>query len=514
MTVGIDYTTSLTMLTARVAARALRQTGYGFIQCRHSTKQSLNSSVDHGERVEFPELPNPQLDYARLIADFDTTTRNAALRNMNTNADVEELQSLHLKAQATDEVLVEAKGELGTWSSAHRDQKRKRAKKDARKKYSELKDRVRALSAERENIERQMLDLAFALPNWSHPEAPVGPEPNAVEVERFGPEPIPAQEERDHVDIARKFGWMDTASSALATGSSWPFLIGAFGQLELALVGYALSVACKHGYTPVSPPDVVNTDVARRCGFQPRDGPDGPKQTYFLEAEEGHYKLCLSGTAEISLAAMLADKTMYLAALPAKVVGVGRAYRAEAGARGQDTRGLYRVHEFTKVELFNVSPEQESDKQLEEMRAIQKEVAESLGLSVRLVHDRVHRCVFIADGRVLNMPTEELGASAARKYDMEAWMPGRGKWGEISSASNCTDYQSRRLNIKYRDTVEDKVKFAHTLNGTAAAIPRLIVALVENGAVIENEVVVRVELPKALERFWVGGDCEGLIRFV
>lgn len=112
------------------------------------------------------------------------------------------------------------------------------------------------------------------------------------------------------------------------------------------------------------------------------------------------------------------------------------------------------------------------------------------------------------------MPTEELGASAARKYDMEAWMPGRGKWGEITSASNCTDYQSRRLMIKYRDDLATKPKFAHTLNGTAAAIPRLIVALVENGAVIENGYTVRVELPKALEPFWIGSSGDGVIRFV
>lgn len=194
--------------------------------------------------------------------------------------------------------------------------------------------------------------------------------------------------------------------------------------------------------------------------------------------------------------------------LPQRVVGVGRAFRAEAGARGADTRGLYRVHQFTKVELFVVSGEKESESMMEEMREVQKEIVQGLGLSVR----------------VLDMPTEELGASAHRKYDMEAWMPGRGKWGEITSTSNCTDYQSRRLSITYRpqptspthaiDPSSGPLPFAHTLNGTAAAIPRLLVALLENGLQYdktgegdsEQVIYTGLELPKALQRFYVGSD--------
>lgn len=366
-----------------------------------------------------------------------------------------------------------------------------------------LKEVVSALEPRLDAAETQVLDLALSLPNFSHPAVPHGSEDNAVTLETFGPAPHPASELRDHVRIAEKFGWMAPEASAIATGTSWPYLIGVAAQLEYALVGYALNMAIRKGYTPVSPPDVVSADVAWRCGFQPRDGADGPRQTYFLEGDE-EAKKCLAGTAEIPLAALWANRVMD--ELPAKVVGVGRAFRAEAGARGADTRGLYRVHQFTKVELFAVTRANESERVMEEIRDLQKDIASGLGLSVRYVHFPSWLTC-----SVLDMPTQELGASATRKYDMEAWMPGRGKWGEISSTSNCTDYQSRRLNIRYKG--DEGNVFAHTLNGTAAAVPRLIVALIENGARIEDGSVVGVDLPSVLRPYWVGQN-DGVVKFV
>ncbi|KAI1788797.1 seryl-tRNA synthetase [Ganoderma leucocontextum] len=359
-------------------------------------------------------------------------------------------------------------------------------------------------------LENDLHALALAIPNDTHPDAPIGPESVAVTLSTHGPVPLPASPTRDHIAICRALDILDLEAGALTTGSSWYYLKNEGALLELALTNYALSVAMKHGYIPVTTPDVVRADIARRCGFQPRDPADGASsQMYHLAHTAGptatasydHPELVLAGTAEIPLAGMFANKILSASELPLKVVGLGHAFRAEAGARGADTRGLYRVHQFTKLELFVVSDAESSGAMMEEMRQMQAEIFEGLGLSFR----------------VLDMPTAELGASAYRKYDAEAWMPGRGSWGEISSTSNCTDYQARRLHIRYRrqtlpsahgtphsaEQAQAPVPFAHTLNGTAAAVPRLIVALVENGAISDDTgTVVGLKLPRALQPFW------------
>ncbi|KAG9076866.1 Serine--tRNA ligase, mitochondrial [Ceratobasidium sp. 370] len=281
-----------------------------------------------------------------------------------------------------------------------------------------------------------------------------------------------------------------------------------------------MEVACRRGFEPAIAPDVVKRDIADRCGFVPRDGgplhegaaESVPEQIYGVQSHHGPTEggLVLAGTAEIPLAALHANALYNPQELPRRTVAVGHAFRAEAGARGRDTRGLYRVHQFTKVELFSVttgetrqqhaSPEVQekaSDRELEYLRNLQIELYENLGLTFR----------------VLEMPTEELGASAHRKYDIEAWMPGRGAWGEISSASNCTDFQARRLHIRHRPPSESAtgpLPYAHTLNGTAAAIPRLVIALLENGVRFGGGGEVEsVVLPEVLKRHWVGGDCFG-----
>ncbi|GMK55750.1 hypothetical protein CspeluHIS016_0208060 [Cutaneotrichosporon spelunceum] len=482
------------------------------------------SASSHNPAPPSSSLPRARLDYAHLLADPAATARNAAERGLT--ADVEGLQAARAHALEVEKALNAARAEQGALSSLFKggkkgkgkgdkgkaikgdgDKDKSKAEGDTEKQAAmaaarAAKERVQALERAARAADEAAFALASSLPNFTHPASPRGPEENALEIDRFGPPPSGADTARDHVEIARAFGWLDGAASALATGSSWPYLRGPFAQLEHALVGYALSRAIAAGFETVATPDVVLADVAARCGFQPRDGDGGPRQTYFLEREGGEAALCLAGTAEIPLAAMFANRVVE----PARVVGVGRAFRAEAGARGADTRGLYRVHQFTKVELFAVARPQDSEGVMEDMRALQKDIALGLGLSVR----------------VLDMPSEELGASAARKYDMEAWMPGRGKWGEITSTSNCTDYQSRRLLIRYRD--EEGMRFPHTLNGTAAAVPRLIVALVENGARFRDGKVVGVDLPRALRPFWVGpealegehreGAWDGVIRFV
>ncbi|TFY80311.1 hypothetical protein EWM64_g3706 [Hericium alpestre] len=316
--------------------------------------------------------------------------------------------------------------------------------------------------------------------------------------------------ERDHVSVGRALDLIDLEAGALVTGSSWYYLRNEAALLEMALVNYALSIAISHGFTPVTTPDVVRSDIATRCGFQPRDQADPPvAQMYHIAGTGGSQpELVLTGTAEIPLAGLFANKIIPAQSLPSKVVGLGRAFRAEAGARGADTRGLYRVHQFTKLELFAVCEPGQSEELMEGMKQLQIKIFEGLGFPFR----------------VLDMPTEELGASAYRKYDIEAWMPGRGSWGEISSTSNCTDYQARRLHIRYRPTPPSSAElipeshhgslpFAHTLNGTAVAVPRLIVALLENGVRFKDGDEVGLDLPSALKPHWLGSPRD-IVRWV
>ncbi|KAJ7651725.1 hypothetical protein DFH06DRAFT_552152 [Mycena polygramma] len=376
------------------------------------------------------------------------------------------------------------------------------AKEAAMAEALQIKEEIARLEAALIAVEESLLSLALAIPNDTHPSSPLGPESAAVTLSTHGPEPIPPSPERDHVTIARKFGLLDFESGATVTGSSWYYLLNEAALLELALTNYAMSVAVKHGFTPVTTPDVVRSEIASRCGFQPRDNSDPPvSQAYHLESSSSKSsELILSATAEIPLGGMFANKIFSETGLPLKVIGLGRAFRAEAGARGTDTRGLYRVHQFTKVELFAVTPQDGSEKMMEDMKSVQMSILDGLGLPYR----------------VLDMPTEELGASAYRKYDMEAWMPGRGSWGEVSSLSNCTDYQSRRLHIRYKSKLPGTTStvFAHTLNGTAAAIPRLIVALLENGAKFDEfGELVGISLPEVLRPFWIGGSERAIVHW-
>ena len=268
------------------------------------------------------------------------------------------------------------------------------ARKAALEQAKVLKVRIGELEKELTEVEDQLYRLASSVPNDTHPDVPIGPEKAAVILSTHGPPPLPATPTRDHVSVGSAFGLFDLKAGSQVTGSSWYYLTNEGALLEMALTNYALSIAMKHGFSPVITPDVVRTDIARRCGFQPRD--HTASQSYHVStvspvppsspsepSTHVHSDLVLAGTAEIPLAGLFANKIISSTTLPKKVVGYGRAFRAEAGARGVDTRGLYRVHQFTKIELFVVSKEGESEALMEEMRKIQVEIFEGLGLSFR-----------------------------------------------------------------------------------------------------------------------------------
>ncbi|KAF9460133.1 hypothetical protein BDZ94DRAFT_948093 [Collybia nuda] len=465
-------------------------------------------------------LPNPRLDYRGISENVVQKINNVLNRKaplpLDAIHDVARMYTefkrisheLNIKRNARSVIGEQIRKSSGDGNAV--------AKNAALTRATKLKEEVLELESTLAEVEETLLTLALTIPNDTHPDSPLGPEDAAITLSVHGPEPIPPNVERDHVSICRKLGLIDLESGSTVTGSSWYYLLNEAALLEVALTNYAMSIAVKHGFTPVMTPDVVRSDIARRCGFQPRDSSDPPvPQMYHIKplSTSTSPELVLSGTSEIPLAGMFANKVFPSTILPLKVVGLGHAFRAEAGARGTDTRGLYRVHQFTKVELFAVTTEEGSGAMMAELMEVQKSILGGLGFPFR----------------VLNMPTEELGASAYQKYDMEAWMPGRGNWGEVSSLSNCTDYQARRLHIRYRPQPPKRqvdeaqispsssaLPFVHTLNGTAAAIPRLIIALLENGVVFNEQGVINaIQLPKALKPFWIDEENRrGIVRWV
>lgn len=259
-------------------------------------------------------------------------------------------------------------------------------KKVAIEKAKGLKASISELKIKVGVTEAELLRVALPIPNDTHPDTPIGPEEAAITLSTHGPEPIEASPLRDHVKTGRALDIIDFDSGSAVTGSSWYYLLNEGAILETALVNYALSVAMKYGYRPVTTPDVVKTDIAARCGFQPRDTSD-VQQMYHLASESGkdHPELVLAATAEMPLAGLFANKVYEESQLPIKVVGLGKAFRAEAGARGADTRGLYRVHQFTKVELFAVTGDNESNKVMDELKAVQIDILEGLNIPFRWI---------------------------------------------------------------------------------------------------------------------------------
>lgn len=355
-----------------------------------------------------------------------------------------------------------------------------------------LKEKISAIEEKESALTTEIDALAAAIPNLTSDETPRGDVPEAVGYINQHPEPDSSSSDRvwrSHVHIGSELNLLDFAGAATTSGWGWYFLLNEAVQLEQALVQYALSTARKRGWGMVSPPSMVYSHIAAACGFQPRDQ-NGESQIYNIQQNTNDVgrkpELSLAGTAEIPLAGMKASTILEEADLPLKYVGVSRSYRAEAGARGVDTKGLYRVHEFTKVEMFawTLPDTSASTAAFNEMLSIQTEILESLGLHCR----------------ILEMPSTDLGASATRKRDIEAFFPSRRPkddgWGEVTSVSTCTDYQSRRLATKVDMRSQgSKIAFPYTVNGTALAVPRVLAAILENGW---NEQNRTVKIPKVL----------------
>lgn len=353
----------------------------------------------------------------------------------------------------------------------------------------ELKDMLDVLESKLADLEIVLQREGQRLPNMTHPDVPVGGEDVATVLSEVGsPRVFDSFQPLDHLTLGERLDIIDFETGASVAGTKFYYLKKEAALLELALVNWAMQKVVARGFVPMITPDLVRENVFEKCGFQPR-----ATNTQIYGVRDS--SLCLTGTAEIPLAGVYMDKILNGGELPIKMAAFGHCFRTEAGAAGAAGKGLYRVHQFSKVEMFVVCTPEQSEAMHQELLDIEVEMFTELGLHFK----------------VLDMPTMDLGAPAYRKYDIEAWMPGLQRYGEISSASNCTDYQSRRLNIRFRP--EEKIagsdrkkktptQFVHTLNGTACAVPRMVVAILENFQQEDGSVVI----PKVLRPFMMGMD--------
>ena len=342
-----------------------------------------------------------------------------------------------------------------------------------------LKERARSLKAEIDALEPKLKDadehlemLASRLPNLPHASVPVGDsEDDNVEVRRWGEPPqIPGAE--DHLDIGRRLDVIDIERAARASGSRFGFLMRELVFVEFAMVRLALDTLVAHGFIPVSPPVPVRREVMFGAGELPGD----EAQLYYLPQDE----LFLTGTSEQSIVALHMDETLEESQLPLRYAGFSTCFRREAGTYGKDTRGIFRVHQFDKVEMFSFTTHDTSWDEHEFLLAREEELLQAIGIPYR----------------VMNVCTGDMGKKAAKQYDIEAWFPGQGRYRELTSCSNCTDYQSRRAHIRVKGK-----PLPHTLNGTAFAIGRTIACLLENYQDPDGG----VQLPAALHPYLPDG---------
>ena len=337
-----------------------------------------------------------------------------------------------------------------------------------------LADKVKAADSKRAQVEEQTKALILQLSNLLDTQAPIGGEEDFLIIEHVGTPRDFSKDgfaPRDHVELGKLLGAIDTERGAKVAGSRSYYLTGVGALLEFALVNYAIQSAVKNGFTPVIPPVLVNPAAMEGTGFLGQ----AAENVYRIEKDDVY----LVGTSEVPLAAMHMDETLPVDKLPLRYAGYSSCFRREAGTYGKDTRGIIRVHQFDKVEMFTFcKPE---DAQAEHQRLLQWEKDFLTAIEIPF--------------RVIDVASGDLGSSATRKFDIEAWIPTQDAYREVTSTSNCTEFQGRRLNIRYKDS--EGVKAIATLNGTLVAIPRMIVAILENHQNADGT----VNVPAALQPF-------------
>ncbi|HEY3963776.1 MAG TPA: serine--tRNA ligase [Planctomycetaceae bacterium] len=407
--------------------------------------QVAKNCIDRGVAVDLPAFLKLRNQRSELITQVDATRReqNEVSAQIPNEKDAQKKQTLIARGKELRQVVVQ--------------------------REEDLKALEAALRAEQSRI-----------PNMTHPAAPVGRLDTDNKVVRtWGTKPAFDFQPLDHVALAEKHNLIDLDAGARVAGHGFYFLKNEAVLLELALVQYAMQKLLAEGFTLHTTPDLARDEVLYGIGFQPR-GPE--TQIYSLEGTD----LSLVATAEITLGGSLKDQILDGPKLPILAAGLSHCFRTEAGAHGKATRGIYRVHQFTKVEMFAFTRPDQSEAVHEKIVRVEEEIFQGLKIPYH----------------VIDTCTGDLGGPAYRKYDLEAWMPGRGEngeFGEVTSASNCTDYQARRLGTRFKTPDAKGTQFVHTLNGTAIAVTRAIIAILENYQQADGTIVI----PEVL-RPWVG----------
>ncbi len=412
------------------------------------------------------------LDYKFIKDNLEAVKENIKNRNMNADADkVVELYDKRTTLVTKQQELQQKRNENAREMKQKLDNEKRAALIEAGK---QIKEEIATVEKELAQAEIDLDAAARQIPNMIHPEAPIGKlDTENLEVKKVGTPRKFDFEPKDHVQIAEELDLLDFDRGTKVSGPKFYYLKNEAVFLEQALIQYALNILRKHNFELFITPDLAKEEVLKGIGFNPRGN---ESNVYSIEGEG----TCLVATAEITLGGYHSGEILDKAKLPLFYGGLSHCFRREAGAAGQFSKGLYRVHQFDKVEMFVYCTPEQSDELHHKLREIEEEIFTGLGLPFHVV----------------DTCSGDLGAPAYRKWDLEAWMPGRngGEYGEVTSTSNCTDYQARRLNIKFKDD-DGKNKYVHTLNGTAIAVGRAMLAILENyqnedGSVTIPEVLV------------------------
>ncbi len=413
------------------------------------------------------------LDRKFILENIAAVKKNC--ENRGVKADVDRFAELETRRKSLQQELEKVQAEANAVSKSIG--KATPEERDAIKEQGRLlREKGAEIQATLDEIETELDAVQRSIPNMAHPDAPIGADDQSNTQRSLGKTPISAYDfgdfkPLDHVEIGEKLDLIDFEAGARVAGAGFYFLKNEAVLLELALQQYAVNMLRNAGFTLTTTPDLARNDVLQGTGYIPR-GPE--TQIYSIDGTD----LSLVATAEIPLGGMLAGQTVDAELLPMRFCGISHCFRTEAGAAGRASRGLYRVHQFTKVEMFAFTLPEQSEAMHQEMLEMECQIFDGLKIPYQVV----------------DTATGDLGGPAYRKFDLEAWMPGRGEYGEVTSTSNCTDYQARRLNARYRVKGEKGTKFLHTLNGTAIAISRALVAILElyqqkDGSVVVPEVL-------------------------
>ncbi len=421
------------------------------------------------------------IDYRELKSRRDEIAKNIADRNMKVDVD----EAIRLQDKRSE--LMKAAEELRAARNENAQKMKGKMDNNARQALiaegREIKEKIASTEAELETVDKDFNTIIRQIPNYAHPKAPVGKEDkDNTAIKYVGKPPVFNFKPLDHVQIGEKLDLIDFETGTKVSGPKFYYLKNEAVLLQMALENYAMNIVTKHGFTPFITPDVAKEEILEGIGFNPR----GAESNIYTVEGTG---TALVGTAEITLGGYYSGEVLDKAKLPIKMTGLSHCFRREAGGAGQYSKGLYRVHQFSKLEMFIICLPEDSDRFHDELLAIEEEIYSGLGLAYRVV----------------DTCTGDLGAPAYRKFDIEAWMPGRGddgEYGEVTSTSNCTDYQSRNLNVRFKDD-DGKSKYVHMLNGTAVALSRAVVAVLENYQREDGS----IEIPKALVPF-MGGRTE------